>query len=371
MLKILQIIPNLSKGGAERLCLDICNELQNQGHEVKLVTFSKKNEYKKLSENIDHVVIKEKINLRFLRGFNPKPQKLQKFIDDFQPDIIHSHLFESEIISRSCNYPKAKWFSHCHDNMWQFEPLKTQSFFSKKDLSTYYEKHYLLKRYKANGGNQFIAISKHTLTYFQKQLPEFNTTLILNAINYQNFYQANREKTGKLKLINIGSFQDKKNQKFLIEIAKKLCKNNLPFELHFLGDGKNRPLCEKLAKNYNLSEQITFHGNVDNVPEHLWKSSIYVHSAYYEPLGLVLIEAMAAGLPVITLDGGGNRDLIEEGKNGFMFFEENADAFSNKIIELWDNKNLYSEMSQYAQKYAKAYDIKPYTKKLVELYKNS
>ena len=48
---------------------------------------------------------------------------------------------------------------------------------------------------------------------------------------------------------------------------------------------------------------ITLHGNVDFVEKYLWDSDIYVHPALYEPFGLVLLEAMAAGLPVVSLDG--------------------------------------------------------------------
>lgn len=367
-MKILHIIPNLRKGGAERLCLDICSELQNQGHQVKLVTFSDKNEYKEFSGKIDHIVIEEKSNLRFLRGFNPKPQLLQKLIDEFQPNIIHSHLFEAEIISRSCYFPKAKWFSHCHDNMWQFESFRCENLLNKQKATTSYEKKYILKRYLKNGGNQFIAISRHTLDYFQKQLPNFKTTLILNAINYDCFYRSNKMQKKKLRLINVGSFQRKKNQKFLIEIAKKLKENNIDFEVCFLGEGENRISCENLVKNYDLSNQIKFYGNVDNVSKYLWESSIYIHCAYYEALGLVLLEAMAAGLPIITLDGGGNRDLIQEGKNGYMIFEENAQEFANKIVKLWNDKQRYSEISKYAQEFAKDYDIKPYIKRLIQLY---
>ena len=57
---------------------------------------------------------------------------------------------------------------------------------------------------------------------------------------------------------------------------------------------------------------------------------------------------MAAGLPVITLDGKGNRDLIEQGKNGYMLFNENVEEFSNTIIELWKNQNRYNVISKYS-----------------------
>ena len=78
---------------------------------------------------------------------------------------------------------------------------------------------------------------------------------------------------------------------------------------------------------------------------------------------------MATGLPVITLDGKGNRDLIVQGKNGYMLFEQDVEKFAEKILEVWENKTLYSEMSAFSQEFAKGYDIKDYVVRLLELYK--
>ena len=77
---------------------------------------------------------------------------------------------------------------------------------------------------------------------------------------------------------------------------------------------------------------------------------------------------MASGLPVITLDGKGNRDLIEEGKNGHMIHQQDSIKFAEKIIELSKDKKKYFEMSTFCKEYAKQYDIKEYVNKLLLLY---
>ena len=80
---------------------------------------------------------------------------------------------------------------------------------------------------------------------------------------------------------------------------------------------------------------------------------------------------MAAGLPVVTLDGRGNRDLIVQGKNGYMVYEQDTEQFADRILEIWNDKNKYNQMSAFAQDFARQYDIKPYVDKLLELYKSS
>ena len=64
---------------------------------------------------------------------------------------------------------------------------------------------------------------------------------------------------------------------------------------------------------------------------------IFIHPATYEPFGLVIIEAMAAGLPVISLDGKGNRDIIKHKVNGYIFQNQNAVKFGEALIKLKEN----------------------------------
>ena len=78
---------------------------------------------------------------------------------------------------------------------------------------------------------------------------------------------------------------------------------------------------------------------------------------------------MAAGLPVITLDGGGNRDLIKEGQNGYLV-RANSEAFAQQIVNLWNNKNLYKHIALFAQGFSKNFDIKTYIQQLLAIYES-
>ncbi|MFT7452854.1 MAG: glycosyltransferase involved in cell wall biosynthesis, partial [Patescibacteria group bacterium] len=215
-------------------------------------------------------------------------------------------------------------------------------------------------------------ISKDTYNYFRDNLPsDFDEIVLLyNAIDYGRF-NANAKKKNeeqKLKLITVGSLVDNKNQIFLIKVVKYLKEQGLNVQLDILGEGPNRNLLSKRIEEEGLEAAVHLHGNVNEVEEYLWESQIYVHAAKSEAFGLVLVEAMSAGLPVVTLDGNGNRDLIEEGKNGYMVFEADIVAFSEKIILLHQNKFLYKDISKYATQYAKQYDINTYVNQLISLY---
>lgn len=367
---ILHIIPNLRKGGAERLVIDIIRELsKKEGINAGLILFENKIEYD--VEDIRQYIhiIPSSIQLSLTNKNRYSISALQEFIDDFQPDIIHTHLFEAEIVSRTCVYSKAKWFTHCHDNMGQFRNFDIQALFNKKYLTNYYEKLYLFRSYKINGGNHFIAISNDTQKYFENTTTGYHVAKLPNAIHYQRFYNEQHHSKEKLRLINVGALNKNKNQYFLIEVGNLLNKKGIDFEILFLGEGSERKILEERIKKYNLQNNVFLLGAVTNVEDYLKNASIYLHSAKSEAFGLTIIEAMAAGLPVIALDGIGNRDLIEQGKNGYMIFEQDAENFADTIINLWNNKINYQEMSLYAQQYAKNFDIKEYIEKLLMLYK--
>ena len=104
---------------------------------------------------------------------------------------------------------------------------------------------------------------------------------------------------------------------------------------------------------------------------YLWNADLYIHSAITEGFGLTLIEAMSCGLPVVCTDGKGNRDLIQEGENGFMVGERDPKLLADKIELLLKNDNLRLEMGEKARKFAQGFGIEKYVESLLLLYKNT
>lgn len=374
-MKILYIIPNLNKGGAERMALDICNHLsKREGVTVKMVILQNSIMYDTSSYSFEIKYIDASVSLSVTKSNTYKVEALQAFVDAYQPDVINTALFTAEIVSRTIDYPRAKWFTHCQDNMFQFRNFALDTLVDKKRLACFYEKQYLIKRYKANGGNTFITISKHTDDYFREVLPsgEFKQVILPNAADFDRFENKNiatKQRTGPLKLITIGSFVDKKNQKFLIDVMKVFADRQIAAELHILGDGPNRDMLKQKTADLGLAKQVIFHGNVQLVENLLWESDIYVHAATYEPFGIVFIEAMAAGLPVVTLDGWGNRDIIKNDENGYLFYDIDAIRFADKVLDIYSNKEKYDQMSRGAIAFAKTYDIKENVTQLLKIYR--
>jgi glycosyltransferase involved in cell wall biosynthesis len=377
-LHIVHIIPNLKKGGAERMVIELLRGLLAiPGNKLKLILFENKIDYEVDDLRPIIEVIPASVHLSFLKRNKLNIDELQQCLEKFQPDIIHTHLFETEIVTRSCLYPKATWFSHAHDRMKSFQQLALNTLQDKRTWTNLFEKKYLFRRYKKNGGNHFIAISKDIEQYLHQVLPEKNQQVFLlqNAIDVQRFSKPegfiSSGNQSTCTLISIGRLDENKNHSFLIKVVVELKTMGIPVHLQIIGEGEQRQVLEKEIHESQLTEEISLLGQQDHVEHYLWSSNIYVHSAYSEGFGLTLLEAMASGLPVVSLDGGGNKDLLIEGKNGYLIHDRDPVKFAHRIAYLWSNKNTMLDMGKFALEFVKPFSMKFYCQHLIKLYKNS
>lgn len=373
-MKVAHVIRSLLKSGAERICIDICNELhKNSTVEVLLIVLDEINEFQDLTKDLNIVYCQSKVRPSILGKSYIDTSEYEKIILDFKPDIIHSHLFWAEILTREVIYPEVTYLTHCHSNIREFQNFSFKSLFNKTKLTQFYEKRWLMPKYKICRNN-FLVISNDSREYFQKVLPKpiQNIKLLHNAINYELFKRKSPFKpidSKKIKLINVGSFTKNKNQAFLIKVVSYLVKKEINVELIFLGKGPEKKNVKNLSVYKELESRIQFKGTVDNVQDYLNDSDIYVHSAIHESFGLVLLEAMAARLPVISIDGKGNRDVVLNGKNGYLINDQNVEEFGEKIISLVNDRELHKNLSSNAFHFAEKFDISNYCEKLIEIYK--
>ena len=372
-LRILHVIPNLVKGGAQRIALDICNELQKKPEvKVALLYWEGKNQFEFLSENLEVHQINIQYELSFSRQHRINISEYEAFVDDFKPDIIHTHLYPAELVSRENSRKDISYFTHCHDNMRQLEKWSLKTLASKQKSVEYLERKRLMKRYK-KCDNQFIAISKDVQLYLESNLSKSlvnNIHPLPNGFNYEGFYhKVKSDLSSPVRLINVGNFVPVKNQEFLIHCLKQLKEGDALLRL--IGDGVIRKEVQEVVTMLELNKSVQFLGTPDNISIELAESDIYVHASRSEAFGLVLLEAMAAGLPVVSLDGKGNRDLIQDGINGFIVDQNDIETFVQRVKDLIKDKQLYNRIALNGQESAKKYDIRNYAHQLIQIYQHA
>jgi glycosyltransferase involved in cell wall biosynthesis len=247
---------------------------------------------------------------------------------------------------------------------------------SKRTLLEYLERRQLFWRKYSRVPTHFVANSDDTLAFLRRVLPPRMRPLVHHIPYGFSFARFERPfgmpgvRTGgqPLRLVNVGSFQEKKNQALAVAVVRELALTHGAVELDFIGDGPTRPRVEALVRQLGLDSSVRFRGNVDDVERWLWRSDLYLHTAWYEPFGLVFLEAMAAGLPIVALDGRGNRSLIRHGENGLLVQQQQPSHFVAKILEVVSDGRLRDRLVTAGRVVAREYDIRERTDAFLTLY---
>jgi len=124
----------------------------------------------------------------------------------------------------------------------------------------------------------------------------------------------------------------RKRQVWLINTLKEVLNENKHFHLLLPGVDSLNGECQRLAKELNLDSQIHFLGFRNDIPKLLKTSNLAVSSSMQEGLPVNVMEAIYVGIPVVATDCRGNRDLIKDGKNGYVVSINDSEEFCNKVL---------------------------------------
>ena len=173
-------------------------------------------------------------------------------------------------------------------------------------------------------------------------------------------------------LISVGRLAPEKNWDTLIRAFAKACEKHPSIRLVLIGDGSARPSLETLASELGVTDRVTFTGALpfDEIPRYLKAADVFAFASVTETQGLVTIEAMAAGLPVVAVDGPGTHDIVEHGKQGFLV-ENNSDALAKGLNKLLSDPQRIKRLSNQALKKAKTFDVNQLSQQLLGVYEQA
>ena len=139
----------------------------------------------------------------------------------------------------------------------------------------------------------------------------------------------------------VSRLEEEKNPRFMLQgIARLKERMEESFRVLFIGEGSMRDELEKMAEELVISEETVFVGNVDNqeMKHFLGASELFLFTSKSETQGIVLVEAFAAGIPVVAVNATGVEDIVVNGKNGYATSED-IEEWSARIVEAMQNEN--------------------------------
>lgn len=168
----------------------------------------------------------------------------------------------------------------------------------------------------------------------------------------------------------LGRIGPEKNLGLLVDAFIRTAETEPHAALLLLGDGPARGEAQERLWAHGLTDRVHFAGLTPYalVPEMLAAADVFVTASVSEVHPLVVMEAMASGLPAVGVHSPGVGDIIVDGETGFLT-EENAIAFSERMLDLTRDDALRSRMSASAREAAAGYDIRIMADRMLELYR--
>lgn len=149
-------------------------------------------------------------------------------------------------------------------------------------------------------------------------------------------------------MIAIGTLEPRKNQAFLLRVLAAASARGYRYTLTVAGDGPDRPRLEALTRELQLTEQVRFAGFQKNAALLIPQHRILVHAALIESFGIAIVEALAAGKPILAGAVGGIPEIYRDAVEGYHWRLDDVSGAADLLIHLLSDANAYQRFSQAA-----------------------
>jgi len=361
-LKICHVITTLELGGAETLLANFCN-IHIQHNDIYVIYL--KGEPRVLQ------MFDLRIRIKYIPLGLSCISQIESFFKEWQPDIIHTHLGHADLISFwAAKKLKSKLFCTMHNIHFKWD-WRDQFIFS------IYK--WFFKTFAKNC--QIVCISKVVQNHVQNRLgvsPE-RTHLVYNAIpelhnaiikqESRNLLNINSD---KFIVLFVGRLEKQKSVHVLVNAVVFLKNNIHNLQVEIVGVGSLTEELKYLTEQLGLNDIIKFRGNTIQPELYYTAADVFVLPSLFEGLGIVLLEAFRASLPIIASAVDGPKELIQNGENGLLFESGNYFNLANCILKLYQSVQLRDKLGSNGHKsFQGKFNIIQYAETLERLYVNA
>lgn len=360
MRKILFMIPNLSVGGAEKVLVNLVNNMDRSKFDITVqVLFAGGVNEQFLKKDIKYRCCYKKTfrgNSQYFKLFSPK-QLYKKFINEHY-DIIVSYL----------EGPTARIVSGCND-----EGTKLVSWIhieqNNKKTASYAFRNYEEAKQCYNRFDKIICVSefvkKDFTDIFELKKP---VEVLYNTNEAQQIINLSREAVngifddGKINICVVGKVSRRKGCDRILSIQRRLAGENINTHIHFLGVGPDEAFVREFAKEHGLQESITLLGYQTNPYKYVAKCDMFVCASLAEGFSTAATEALILGVPVVTVDVSGMKEMLGENNEYGIVTENSEEALYEGIKTMLTTPGMLEDYAKRARERGKIFS----TEKTVE-----
>ena len=348
-IKILLLMNQLGIGGAENMVYNLAKKLIALEADVQIVCCGSKLN-NALESKIESVCNVTYLNLNGRVTFQSYWTVLRE-LKRQKPDVIHAHLGGVVFAAPLSILLKIPLVITAH--------TRPDVAFSKKIVP-------VLKFCMKFTNCKMVAVSKENLLPLKRYFGgcEQKYAYVNNGIDLNRFYRKQHE---DFTFINVARQDENKNQIAILKAFTELYEENKKIKLYLVGDGPCHNMLQQEISKLGLDKVVTMPGNVSNVEGYYALADVYVQASHREALPLTTLEAMAAGLPIISTDVGGMKDIVKD--NGILIPDNDDNALlcaMKKLLECEDSEVELLEKS--SRKIVQDYSSNEMAKKYGEIY---
>jgi len=348
-LRILHVIPNVERGGAERVLVSLCQGLVKQGYDVHVLVLGRDNEFaREFGSDIPVLLLGYPLTYRKILATVRCLLRIRKVLLDIRPTIIHSHLWPAaRMVGWARSNLRLPHIVHIHAPIGWLE---------QKDLRAMLLR-YLTRNTLSRPGTFYIATGRSVAEYTKRclrWLPE-DIAVVYNGFDHDIFseFREFRPRSQKDELtfglacrLVPGKGIDRCLRAF------KMASFSRPWKCLIAGYGSERSQLEKLAYSLGLNENVVFLGPLSDMVNFYKQLDVFVQPSLSEGLSLATIEAMACSVPVVATDVGATRELVREGIDGLLVPPDDVRALSVALSNIAKDDELRRNLAAAAHERA-------------------
>ncbi|MGM0774017.1 glycosyltransferase [Marinobacter sp.] len=303
--------------------------------------------------------------------------RIRKRLTAFKPDIIHVHhpfwLGSLGIfIARRLKVPTVYTYHTRLEHYAHFVPLPGNLF---RNLIS----HELIRRF-ANKCDGVIVPTYSTEEYLRMIGVKSATFVQPTGIEYQRFQEVDDDDVRKLRenlsisdeivFVSVSRLSNEKNIDFMIDAIDELRRrSDRPFRFLMIGEGHQHQRLQQRIDELGLQKHFTLVGSIppDQMATWYHLGDVFLFASKSETQGMVILEAMAAGLPVVAVRSSGIDDVVRHGFNGFKTPEKQG-QWCERVQQLLEDDTLRKELADHALEFAADYSVEQFARDVREIY---
>lgn len=372
-LNVLHIVPKLStSGGIGNQLLKVLRTYDRNEFMPFVCSLREKGEIGNEIENLGIDV--ESLNIDFKRGiYWTVIKKLYRLIKEKNIHVVRTHEYRANLHGRiAALIARVPCIIASVHNIYESEysDYKREQKINRR----------ILNRYLAALTDRVVAVSTTVKSDILKfdGIPEAKVDVIYNGIYVDEFVKAYSESVrselgispDRQIIGSIGRLVQQKGQKYLIEAIAQIKAKHPDVLLLVIGDGPLENELKEYTKDLGIEDNVIFLGIRRDIPSLLSAMNIFVFPSLWEGLGNALIEAMAAGKPIIATGIPVVKEIFDSCNGGIIVPPENSEALAFSFESIFNDKNLSQKLGTAARERAlSCYDIKTSVNKYTTLYK--